>query len=76
MEKLDLTINKTKMSLPIEVSEKLSLKLDHIIKEYFRHSNIGKIKKVFVYKGKDKSLWKKNHNENFRNRKCDSRCYL
>ena len=64
LEKLDLTINKTKMSLPIEVSEKLSLKLDHIIKEYFRHSNIGKIKKVFVYKGKDKSLWKKNHNEN------------
>ena len=28
LEKLDLTINKTKMSLPIEVSEKLSLKLD------------------------------------------------
>jgi hypothetical protein len=63
LENLDLTINKTKMSLPIEVSEKLSLKLDYIIEEYFRHSSIGKIKKVFVYRGQDKSLWKKNHNE-------------
>ena len=59
LEKLDLTINKTKMSLPIEVSEKLSLKLDHIIKEYFRHSNIGKIKKFLFTKEKIKVYGKK-----------------
>ena len=59
LEKLDLTINKTKMSLPIEVSEKLSLKLDHIIKEYFRHSNIGKIKKSFCLQRKRQKFMEK-----------------
>lgn len=64
LEKLNLTINKSKMNLPAEIEEKLTLKLARIIDGYSKHTNISKIKRVFLYKGKDQSIWKKNFNEN------------
>ena len=64
LEKLDLNINKSKINLPIEVKEHLSIKLDKIIKEYNRRLNTIRVKKIYTYKGKDRSLWKKNHNQN------------
>lgn len=63
LEKLDLTINKSKMKLPTEVYSKLSLRLEGIIDNYHKNTNLSKIKKIFIYKGKDQSLWKKNSNE-------------
>jgi len=52
------------MNLPAEIEEKLTLKLARIIEGYSKHTNISKIKRVFLYKGKDQSIWKKNFNEN------------
>ena len=64
LEDLGLTINKSNINLPIDVTEKLNIMLVKIINEYNRRLNKLKIKKIFVYRGKDRSLWKKDHNNN------------